>query len=502
MSVRVRRLLLLCMLGLSAASVPAGDAPPPASTESAPPPALDSRVATLMAGPPGAYPFLTLRTLVERFPKRLTGTPEAAQAAAWAAEEMRRIGLQDVHTEAWSLPRAWRRGQAQAQLEDGTVLTVSAYGWSGSTPGAVSGEVVAVDGEQLEAEAEAAARTGRWQGRILLITPAEPAHPLRQYAGLAVFARRAAAAGALAILCRDPRPGGQVHAEPLSFPIVDSPAAEAIAVLDISAAHYRRLSEALQAGPAVRLRLDVQNRFAVPETDPVNVVGDIPGTGSPDDLVILAAHLDAWDLGSGAVDDGFGVAAVLGAAQRLTASGIHPRRTLRVVLFSGEEQGLLGSRAYVEGHREALDRLLAAIALDWGSGPISRLPVAGHAELIPGLQQFARLADSEPPLSVADGYLFATDAYSFTLAGLPGIAPLQDSPDYSARGHSAADTLDAVDARVLARNSALLAGLALWLADGEAGPQGRLAPAETARRLGAKGQRDVLELLGLWSFGP
>jgi Zn-dependent M28 family amino/carboxypeptidase len=175
--------------------------------------------------------------------------------------------------------------------------------------------------------------------------------------------------------------------------------------------------------------------------------------------------LDSWDLGTGAIDDGFGIAAVLAAAHSIVSSGIKPKRTIRFVLFTGEEQGLLGSKAYVQGHRSELQNIVCAFILDWGNGPITKIPVAGHDELRTPLEHLFQSMPNLASIKVGSGFLMSTDAYAFTLAGLPGIAPLQDSPTYIMVGHSAADTLDKVNPEVLTQDSAVLAVLAFWFAD-------------------------------------
>ncbi len=122
--------------------------------------------------------------------------------------------------------------------------------------------------------------------------------------------------------------------------------------------------------------LNVQNQFTGTAVLSGNIVGEVVGSDHPEQILVIAAHLDSWDLGTGATDDGFGVAAVLGAAKAIIASGVQPKRTLRFILFTGEEQGILGSRAYVKQHRAELPNTLAALAVDWGGGPITSISPA------------------------------------------------------------------------------------------------------------------------------
>jgi Zn-dependent M28 family amino/carboxypeptidase len=205
-------------------------------------------------------------------------------------------------------------------------------------------------------------------------------------------------------------------------------------------------------------------------------------------------------LGTGATDDAFGAAAVLGAAQALVRTGLRPARTLRFVLFTGEEEGLLGSRAYVRQHTAELGNIVAAFALDWGAGPIVRLPTAGHSELLPLLKDFNELTPDLHLESPKEGWLFMTDAYAFTLAGLPGIAPLVRAPGYFEQAHSAEDTLDKVSPADLRQAMTVLAMTSFFLADAPDIPQGHFTPAQTAATLIEGKQKPMLEVFGLWPF--
>ncbi len=171
------------------------------------------------------------------------------------------------------------------------------------------------------------------------------------------------------------RPGVLLtHTEPLSFGLSFFPR---IAVLDIADEQYKLIDSMLQAGRPVRMRLIVHNGFTSGPIDCANLVGEIPGYEHPEQVVIVAAHLDSWDLGTGAIDDGFGAAAVLGVAEQMMRAGVKPRRTIRFVLFTGEEQGLLGSQAYVRRHKDDLANILCVFALDWGQGPITKFAPRG-----------------------------------------------------------------------------------------------------------------------------
>jgi carboxypeptidase Q len=208
--------------------------------------------------------------------------------------------------------------------------------------------------------------------------------------------------------------------------------------------------------------------------------------------------LDSWDQGTGAIDDGFGVAAVLGSAKSIIESGLKPQRTLRFVLFTGEEQGLLGSRAYTSRHQAEMKNVVCTLVLDWGYGPITKYLLGGHAELTSALDELFPVLTGVVSPQVGKGFLTYTDGFSFTLAGVPEIGLFQDSPDYGLLGHSAADTLDKTDPEVLARDSAALAISDLWFADYPVQVASHWSPAKTAQML--DDQRRFLQALELWPF--
>jgi len=289
---------------------------------------------------------------------------------------------------------------------------------------------------------------------------------------------------ALAIIVEDWRPGIVLpHTGPVGF----AGSFSNIPIVSLANEQEQLMSDVIDSGQPVRIKLDVQNEFTPGSVLSRNIVGEIGGSQNPEQVIVVAAHLDSWDLGTGATDDGFGVAAALGAAHSIISSGVKPKRTIRFVLFTGEEQGLLGSKAYVQAHADELKNVVCAFALDWGSGPITKIPLAGHEELRGPFEELAQSVADVAPIQVSSGFLMSTGAYAFTLVGIPGIAPFQDSPNYSMIAHSAADTLDKVNAEVLTRNSTILALMALWFADHPQRLGSTWSPEETFSKLSPNG---------------
>ena len=436
-------------------------------------------------------PLQFVQTLTQRFGSRLTGSDSEHQSAAWVLEELRRAGLSQVHAETWTLHRGWKRLHAYARLTKpyGIKMNVASYGWSGSTHGAVSGEVVLFDGNATLTE-EA---TREWNGKVVLVAPLSK-DGIRGVADAPALAAWAEKAHAVAVIEGITRPGGILHTGPIGFPGRES----AVPILDMPEAQRQSLEDLVKHGAKPEVSLDIANRFTKGSISAENVVGEIVGAAHPEHVVLVGAHLDSWDLSPGATDDGTGVAAVIAAARAIHASGVRPDRTIRFVLFTGEEQGLLGSQAYVEQHRAELPNLVCALVMDWGAGPITRIPLAGHPEMEEPLKDLFQADEAFKSINTSSGFLTFTDGFAFTFAGLPGIGLLQNSPNYDRDAHSTEDSLGAVNVPALRFNTRVLASSAIWLADVKQRPGTAFTKAENEQAL--RPVRSALQMLGVWPY--
>jgi carboxypeptidase Q len=466
---------------------------------------MSTRLATVSetASKTDVYP--DVEKLSDQIGPRLTGSAAARKGELYVLERMHEIGLSHVHTEGWALARGWQRGPATASLVSPFSLPIqtAAYGWSGSTPNQSGpARVVLLNADDVAERLDLLVQSqgASWNRKILLVS-ANSSTPMRTYAKLFPLVRAASAAHAIAVLRHDTRPGaGIVHAEPLSAVLPTRVDPTLIPALDIPSESEELLERLLRSGQTVRMRISVKNTFSSASITSNNIVGEIEGAVYPEQIILVGAHLDSWDLGTGATDDGFGAAAVLGVAQTLIQSKLQAARTIRFVFFTGEEQGLLGSTAYVHAHADELGRVIAAFALDWGAGRIVKLPVAGHTELLSLLQQLNKAAPElglEPP---TDGWMFMTDAYAFTLVGVPGIAPLVQSSGYYEQAHSIEDTLDKVNRSDLHQATTVLALASFLLADSPGIPSTRFTDEQIRSSLIEGKQRQVLEAFRLWPF--
>jgi Zn-dependent M28 family amino/carboxypeptidase len=275
----------------------------------------------------------------------------------------------------------------------------------------------------------------------------------------------------------------------------------AVPVVSMSAEDQGQLERFIERGITPRVRFNVQNTFTNGPVEAANVVGEIRGREHPEEVFVVGGHLDSWDLSEGTTDNGSGTAATLGAAEAIVHSGQRPRRTIRFVLFTGEEEGLDGSFAYMKQHQAEMKNHLGNLVIDGGQGPAKSFHLGGRDDLVPAFQAFANTLSNLGASDVDDRVESGTDTLPFSMAGLPGIDMGQDSPDYKYTHHSAADALEAQKPDVLAQNATLMALAAFWIADR---PE-RFAspwPAErTAKMLRAQHEYEELKAFGLWPYG-
>lgn len=447
--------------------------PDPASAQALAQPAA-ARV--LGAALQGEGVFDLVRGLTDQVGPRLAGSPGADAAVRWAVAEMQRAGLRNVHTESVRALR-WDRGpraQEFARLlgPQGRELAVTALG------GSIGGNVIA---EVVEARSfDELRRLGRARvaGKLVLWNVEMVRHTdgTTNYGDVAEYRRlgaiEAARLGALASVVRSL--GVASYRLPHTGAMRYEDGVQRIPAAALSTEDADLVHRLLQAGPVrVQLSLGCQNQG---EVATANVIGEVPG--QTDEIVLLGAHLDSWDLGTGAVDDGAGVALVVGAARALLHAGVTPRRTVRVVLFANEENGLRGAKAYAAAHQAELPRHVAAVEADSGAG-------APQGFTTPTAEGVAVLREAIQPLrglgagSASRGNMGGADL-SVMEDRLPIFHLLQENARYFEWHHTAADTLDKIDPVALNLSAAALAVAAYGLSQSER-TLPRPAPAAAAR---------------------
>jgi Zn-dependent M28 family amino/carboxypeptidase len=406
-----------------------------------------------------------LAWLSDRVGHRLAGSPGLAQAVEWAAAEFERDGMDRVWTDEVAVPH-WERGEESARILSPTEHSISLLALGGSVPTPADGiaaDVVLVHGfEELAELGEE-----RVSGKIVLYhKPIQPGFDSEHGYGSAVRLRsrgasEAAKLGAVGMLIRSlgtvdyrlAHTGGMRYQEEV----------ERIPAAAIAAEDADLIQRLLDAGETVRVELKLGCR-TLPETTSHNVLAEIRGREKPDEIVLIGAHLDSWDVGTGAIDDGAGCAIVMETMRLLKHHGLIPRRTIRAVLFTNEENGLRGGRDYARRYEDDMDLHVAAIESDSGGGtPLGFGVSAGE-----GVLEVVRGVTSQLAIIGADGAFGrggGADISPMRAHGVPQMALVQDATHYFDYHHTHADTLDKVDKKDLDRNVAAMALMAYVLAE-------------------------------------
>ncbi len=411
---------------------------------------------------------------------RLTGSPAMNQASQWTLGLFRKYGLQ-AHLETATIPRAWFRGNDWGEITHPLQhwMTVHSVAWGRPTPGPVEGFLALLD---PKANAETIRQNAAtYRGAIVLQDepqrPAElPENPPNAYNAViplprgiqsqpseaALRQRRAqyverikalAEAGALALLLDSGKPyslevtgGFYPPYEPTPLPIAY-----------VSHSDYLWLVRLARHGGA-SFRLQLAGRFSDGPATASITVAEIPGTDLADQRVIIGGHLDSWDLGQGAVDNGTGAMATLEAARLLASLGWKPRRTLTFVLFTGEEQGGVGVRTFLQNHAAELDRVDAVLVDDTGAGRITSISLENLWETAPLMEQvylpLQEVFDLQP---LSTQYFGASDHVPFLRAGVPAYFCVQEPAQYGLAHHSQYDVFEVVDPQALRQQAAVLA---------------------------------------------
>jgi hypothetical protein len=389
---------------------------------------------------------------------RPTGSAACDRAVDWAVAKFKAAAVEKVWTEPFTAPTLWL-----AESAEGTVLSPATFpvrlAAAALTP-SVELEAPVIDAGDGTAEDWNRAG-GRSRGAIVLVHSNEMRtldDLFAEYMRNGELLQGAQKAGAACVLLESTRPRNLLYRHAMTVgPMAHVPVAV------VSREHAERIAR-LAAKGAVRMKLALRNRTGGPYRAR-NVIAEIPGREKPDEFVLIGAHLDSWDLGTGAEDNGINAAMVIDLARGFAQLGVRPRRTLRFVLFTGEEQGMWGSAGYVATHKSELDRHAAVVVFDAGSGRTSgfflngrdelRKPVSEALGAVEGLDVDGHLPDA----------LDGTDNFDFLLAGVPNLVANQDPTPYLPDYHAESDTVDRVNLREAKTTCAVAAALLYGLAE-------------------------------------
>lgn len=446
--------------------------------------------------------------LSEVFGPRVTGTPAFAKASDWAMEQFRAWGLSNVHQERWAFGQGWNIDRFSATMVEPqpAVLIGAPRNFSPSTAGPIASEVVHV---KAASEADLAAYRGKLRGRIVIMQPVravrmlegpvilrmddgnwwtEAATPMErlpqvqpvpgateaakvraQFAaavqkflvdeGVGVLLERGndadTAAGGSDLTWRTQMTdGGTIF--PTSGGSRDPKVAAQVPSATLAVEHYNRLVRLVERGIPVRMEVEIKTTFHPEGAQPngINTIAEIPGSDLANEVVLMGAHMDGVPYATGATDNATGTAAMMEAVRAIQALKLKPRRTIRVVLWGGEEQGLLGSRAYVAAHYwDAATRkpkpehatVAGYFNLDNGTGRIRGIWGQSNKGALPVLEKWGEPLKELGWKMASPRSVFATDHAAFDQAGLPGFQFIQERLEYNSRSHhSNMDTFDRV----------------------------------------------------------
>src|SRR5580658_4262229 len=449
-----------------------------------------------------------LHRLTDEIGGRVPGTLAMQHAVQWGVQAFTAAGADSVHTEGFSIQHSWSEGDTEmtattayqvdpAKVGGGTVLSpfrirAVSVGWAPALAPVKHVPVVFV-GEGTDAEFQ---KAGDIAGKIVLVHT----NVLKTWDDLFGEYMKAPLIVDLAVKGKARAIAFMATREhDILYRHTNSGEGEIDKLPQVIVAREdgERMARLLAAGNLVWADLSIPNQIG-DALKTANVVAEITGSEKPDEFVILGAHLDSWELGTGALDNGCNAALVVDALRAIKASGLQPRRSIRFILFSGEEEGLLGSRAYSRAHRPELDKAAGVIIYDSGTGKTTGFSDGGRKDLIDTakrlvapLQQFG-LTDMKTDME------WGTDHFDFMLEGVPTFVADQEEANYMENYHAVSDTYDKVDFVQLKKNVAEAAEFSFALANlpEKIGP--RFTRAQIEQSLQETHNEDLLKSSGLW----
>ncbi|MDR6147650.1 carboxypeptidase Q [Sphingomonas sp. SORGH_AS870] len=468
----------------------------------------------------------TAQHLTDVIGPRMTNSPAMRTAEAWTAGQFAKWGLKNVHKEGFAFGRGWSIERASVRMVSPRPLQLTAIpiAWTPATNGAVTAPVIVAP---MKRERDFDKYRGQLRGKIVMVSlPGagdEPGTaPFRRLSGEDIakldlyvqpehdpesadrrmkrldFAQKLdaflKAEGAVAYVTQSYRDGKLLHGEGYLFGRGETPAVPGI---ELAAEDYRRLARLAKVGPAPTIEVLSDVRYDDSDENAYNIIAEIPGTDPKAGYVMAGAHLDSWVAGDGAADNAAGSAMVMEAARILAATGQRPRRTIRFALWSGEEQGILGSMAYVEQHLATRGRpgdapqtglkryygwtnrwpitpkpgygdLAAYFNIDNGSGKLRGLYAENNPAAVPMLKEWLSPYASMGAGNVVQRTTGGTDHVFMQAVGVQGFQFIQDPLDYGSRiHHSSADTFDHLKGEDMRQASVVLAGVLLAAANAD-----------------------------------
>jgi carboxypeptidase Q len=418
-----------------------------------------SNASTLIAAATAdQFAWNRLAELTDTYGARLSGSANLTRAIAWAVDTMKKDGLEHVRTERVMVPH-WVRGQESLEMTNPPhhVLPMLGLGGSIATPASgIEAEVMVVSGGD-----DLARRSAEAKGKIVLFNV-----PYTTYGETVQYrsggASMAARHGAVAMLVR--AVGPMAHRTPHTGGMNYAADAPKIPAAAIPVEDAQRIQRLVNRGVPVRLRLKMESKFEA-DVESFNVIGEIRGTEKPDEIVLIGCHFDSWDPGTGASDDAVGCIVTWETARLMKKLNIRPRRTVRVVLFTNEENGLRGGNGYRDAHAKEAGNHVFALESDSGVFSPARLGFSGSDPARKIVSEIATLLAPLGMQEVVPGGGGADIGPIATLGKVPTMAYAGDSTKYFTIHHTNADTVDRIDPQDVSKAAASIAAMVYVIAD-------------------------------------
>ena len=449
-----------------------------------------------------------LHRLTDEIGGRVPGTLGMQHAIQWGIQALTAAGADSVHTEGFELPYSWSEGATEmtattayqvspTKVGGGTVLSsfrirAVSVAWAPALAPVKHVPIVDV-AEGTDADFQ---KAGDISGKIVLVhtTVLKTWDDLfAEYANAPPIIDRAVKAKAKAVAFMATREHDILYRH------TNAGAGEIdrLPMVIVAREDGERIARLLASGNLVWGDLSIPNVIGGP-VKTSNVIGEIQGSEIPDEFVVVGAHLDSWELGTGALDNGCNAALVVDALRAIKASGVKPRRTIRFVLFSGEEQGLLGSRTYAYGHRPELDKAAGVIIYDSGTGKTTGFSLGGRKDTLSSAKLLIAPLAQFDVKELTTNMEWGTDHFDFMLEGVPTFVADQEEANYLENYHAISDTYDKVDFAQLKKHVAEAAALSVELANlpQKIGP--RLTHDQIEQTMRDSNSIDMLKADGIW----
>lgn len=436
-----------------------------------------------------------LRDLTDEIGGRVPGTPAMEKAVEWGVASFKVAGADTVHTENFAIPASWAEGATRMTVvsPEQFSLRVVSLTWSPALKAQSSVRVIDV-GEGTETDF---ANAGDIAGSILLVHSDEMAtwdDLFAEYLKAPGIMDRAVKAKALAIAFQSTRPHDLLyrHTNTINGTI------DRLPMVLVAREDAGRMARLIAGGQKLYADIDIPNKIGGPITA-TNVVAELRGKEKPDEFVIIGAHLDSWELGTGALDNGCNAALVVDALRAIKASGLRPQRSLRFILFSGEEEGMLGSHAYALAHRNELDNAAGVIVFDEGTGTTTGFSLGGRKDLLPAAKELVAPLKRFNATTLTTDAVWGSDHYDFMLEGVPTFMANQQEANYLINYHAMSDTYDKVDFPQLKKHVAEAVGLAFGIADRQEKLGPRYTRAQIEQTFSFTHLDELMKTFGTWN---